>query len=391
MSNPPANWIIILLAAIVATTPLAIDMYLPAMPIMAEQLNTSIGMVQQSLSIFLAAYGVSMLICGPLADRFGRRPLALVGLSGFIMASVMLSFVNSIEWFLVWRAMQALFGAAATVVIPGIVRDIYQQHTAKGMSYVSMIMMLAPLIAPAIGSGILWISSWQMIFIVLALYALLIVTLSWRFLPESEPQPETQTAQFFAGYKIVFAKVSARPNIATSMFASFSFFCFLTAVPFVYIKYFNVNEQQFSLLFGFNVAMLMLANFVNSRLVTRLGPQRMLRFGLSMAVISASALTLFNFWQFPLVYTVLSIAPLMASLSLIATNADAMIIMQFPKNSGTATAVIGTLRFGSGALAGPLLAWFYNATALPFSLLMLAGVLLIAISQLWHKTSPAIA
>lgn len=390
MSKPPANWIIFLLAAIVATTPLAIDMYLPAMPIMAEQLNTSIGMVQQSLSIFLAAYGVSMLICGPLADQFGRRPLALVGLSGFIMASIILSFVASIEWFLFWRAMQALFGAAATVVIPGIVRDLYQQHTAKGMSYVSMIMMLAPLIAPAIGSGILWVSSWQMIFIVLAIYALLIVTLSWRFLPEGESQPETQSAQLFAGYKIVFAKVSARPNIATSMFASFSFFCFLTAVPFVYIEYFNVNEQQFSLLFGFNVAMLMLANFINSRLVTRLGPQRMLRFGLSMAVVSASALTLFNFWQFSLVYTVLSIAPLMASLSLIATNADAMIIMQFPKNSGTATAVIGTLRFGSGALAGPLLAWFYNATALPFSLLMLAGVLLIAISQLWHKSSTEI-
>ncbi|CAM3677923.1 multidrug effflux MFS transporter [Rheinheimera salexigens] len=385
MSKPPANWIIFLLAAIVATTPLAIDMYLPAMPIMAEQLNTTIGMVQQSLSIFLAAYGISMLICGPLADRFGRRPLALVGLSGFIVTSVILSFVTSIEWFLFWRALQALFGAAATVVVPGIVRDIYQQHTAKGMSYVSMIMMLAPLIAPAIGSGILWVSSWQMIFIVLAIYALLIVTLSWRFLPEAAPQQETTKAQFFAGYKIVFGKVSARPNIATSMFASFSFFCFLTAVPFVYIEYFKVNEQLFSLLFGFNVAMLMLANFVNSRMVTRQGPQRMLRFGLMMAVISASALTVFNFWQYPLVYTVLTIAPLMASLSLIATNADAMIIMEFPKNSGTATAVIGTLRFGSGALAGPLLAWFYNGTALPFSLLMLAGVLLIAISQLWHK------
>src|SRR5690606_7123116 len=109
--------------------------------------------------------------------------------------------------------------------------------------------------------------------------------------------------------------------------------CFLTAVPFVYIEYFKVNEQQFSLLFGFNVAMLMLANFVNSRMVTRQGPQRMLRFGLIMAVISASALTVFNFWQYPLVYTVLTIAPLMASLSLIATNADAMIIMDFPKNS----------------------------------------------------------
>jgi len=385
MTVKPAGWIIILLAAVVATTPLAIDMYLPAMPLMAQQLNTSIGMVQQSLSIFLAFFGVSMLICGPLADSLGRRPLALFGLTGFVLASIALSLVSSIEWFLFWRALQALCGAAATVVVPGIVRHIYQQHTAKGMSYVSMIMMLAPLLAPAIGSMVLWLANWQMIFITLAGYGLLILLLCWRYLPEIRPAGSRQPVAFFAGYKVVFSRVSARPDIATSMFASFSFFCFLTAVPFVYIKYFGVDEQQFSLLFGFNVVMLMLANFINSRLVSRLGPQRMLRAGLAVALTSASALTLFNFWQLDLVFTVLSIAPLMASLSLIATNADAMILMKFPDNSGTATAVIGTLRFGIGALAGPLLALFYNATPLPFAILMLVGVLCIALSQLWQQ------
>ncbi|MDP5137102.1 multidrug effflux MFS transporter [Rheinheimera baltica] len=385
MSHKPAGWIILLLAAVVATTPLAIDMYLPAMPIMAQQLDTSIGMVQQSLSIFLAFFGISMLVCGPLADSLGRRPLAIFGLSGFVLASIALSLVSSIEWFLAWRAVQALCGAAATVVVPGIVRHIYQEHTAKGMSYVSMIMMLAPLLAPAIGSGVLWLANWQMIFVTLAGYGAVVLLLSWRYLPEIRTSAQQVKPTFLSGYKVVFSRVSARPDIATSMFASFSFFCFLTAVPFVYIKFFGVNEQQFSLLFGFNVAMLMLANFVNSKVVTRLGPQRMLRVGLVLAMISASALALFNFWQLSLVYTVVSIAPLMASLSLIATNADAMILMKFPDNSGTATAVIGTLRFGIGALAGPLLAFFYNGTALPFSLLMLLGVLCIAVSQLWHK------
>lgn len=387
MSEKPAGWIILLLAAMVAITPLAIDMYLPAMPLMAQQLNTHIGLVQQSLSIFLAFFGMSMLICGPLADTMGRRPLAIFGLSGFVLASIALSLVSSIEWFLVWRAVQALCGAAATVVVPGIIRQLYQQHTAKGMSYVSMIMMLAPLLAPAIGSGILWLANWQMIFVTLAGYAVLILLLCWRYLPEIKPASAETRLNFFSGYKVVFSCASARPDIATSMFASFSFFCFLTAVPFVYIQFFGVNEQQFSLLFGFNVLMLMLANFINSRLVTRLGPQRMLRAGLAVAIVCASALTLFNFWQFSLLFTVLAIAPLMASLSLIATNADAMILMKFPHNSGTATAVIGTLRFGIGALAGPLLALFYNGTALPFALLMLLGVLCIAISQLWHNAA----
>lgn len=211
------------------------------------------------------------------------------------------------------------------------------------------------------------------------------------FLPDPVPVMKGRQLEFFSGYRFVFAHRAARPQIATSMFASFSFFCFLTAVPFVYIEYFGVNEQLFSLLFALNVSMLMLANFCNSRLVSRFGPQRMLNMGLVSALCSAVVLCLANWFELGLVFTVLSIAPLMASLGLIATNADAMILMRFPDHSGTATAVIGTLRFGSGALAGPLLALIYTGTALPFSLLMLSGVLAIAMSQFLgaHQARPA--
>ncbi|WP_301003700.1 multidrug effflux MFS transporter [Arsukibacterium sp.] len=384
-SSEPSVWLLMLLAAVVATTPLAIDMYLPAMPMMAAELETNIGLVQQSLSIFLAAYGIGMLLFGPLADMLGRRPLAVCGLAGFILASVALHLVDSIEWFLGWRALQALAGAAASVVVPGIIRHLYQQHTAKGMSYVSMIMMLAPLVAPAMGSGIIWLASWQAIFLFLAIYGAVVLVFCWRFLPEISRDSAQPRPAFFSGYIKVFRHKAAWPDIASSMFASFAFFCFLTAVSFVYIGYFGVSEQMFALLFGFNVLALMSANLLNSRLVVRFGPQRMLRCGLVVALCCASLLCGFNYFGLGLWYTVFTIAPLMASLGLMATNADAMIIMQFPHNSGTATAVIGTLRFGSGALAGPLLAWFYTGDALPFSLLMLSGVLAIGLSQLWRQ------
>lgn len=393
MKTPnPSIWLVMLLAAVIAITPLAIDMYLPAMQMMADDLQTSMALVQQSLSIYLAAYAVGMLLFGPLADMIGRRPLALAGMIGFLLSSLMLSLVSSIEWFLVWRALQAFTGAAATVVIPGIVRHLYQQHTAKGMSYVSMIMMLAPLIAPAVGSGLMYFAHWQIIFDVLAAYALLILLLSWRFMPEVPRAENAVKPAFFSGYLQVFANKKAWPYIATSMFASFSFFTFLTAVSFVYISYFKVSEQGFALLFGLNVSALMLINFVNSRLVTRLGPQRMLTSGLIVAIMCASLLSIFNYMELGLWFTVITIAPLMASLGLVATNADAMILMRFPEHTGTATAVIGTLRFGVGALAGPLLGMFYTGTALPFSLMMLAGTLCILMAQLLHyyhtKTSP---
>src|SRR5690606_40327934 len=149
-----------------------------------QAMNTHIGNVQQSLSIYLAAYALGMLLFGPLADALGRRPLAIFGLTGFTLASIVLGIVEQIEWFLTWRIIQAVCGAASSVVVPGIIRYMYREHTAKGMSYMSMIMMLAPLLAPAIGSAIMWLSSWHLIFIAQAVYATVIIVFAWRFLPE---------------------------------------------------------------------------------------------------------------------------------------------------------------------------------------------------------------
>ena len=310
MTKESHPFLIVLLAAVIATTPLAIDMYLPAMPVIAKDLHAHIGGVQQSLSIFLAAYGVGMLLFGPLADLVGRRPLAIFGLTGFTLCSIALAFVDNVQHFLILRALQAFCGAAATVVVPGLVRHMYQEHTAKGMSYMSMIMMLAPLLAPGIGSAILWISDWRSIFFVLAIYGALIFALVWRWLPEiSKPinDKPTSAGNFFSGYAIVFSNSQARPLIVSMMFGSFAFFCFITAVSFIYIKYFGVNEQEFSILFGANVLCLILANFINSRLVTRLGSVRMLRAGVALALISALSLCVFNLLELNLWFTVFSI------------------------------------------------------------------------------------
>ncbi len=387
MTRQSSPYLIVLLAAVIATTPLAVDMYLPAMPNIATDLHTHIGTVQQSLSIFLAAYASGMLLFGPLADVLGRRPLAIFGLTGFTTSSIALAFVNDPHLFLFLRATQAFCGAAATVVVPGFVRQLYQEHTAKGMSYLSMMMMLAPLLAPGIGSIILWFSDWRSIFMVLALYGTMIFLLVWKWLPEiSQPVRPAGTPRpgFFSGYRVVFSNRSARPMIMSMMFGSFSFFCFITGVSFVYINYFGVSEQTFSVLFGVNVICLMMANFINSRLVTRVGPLRMLRSGLYIALTSALVLCLISFLELDIVWTVLSIAPLMGSLTLMSTNADAIVLMKFPYNSGTATAVTGTLRFGSGAVAGPLLAYFYTGTAMPLALLMLGGVVAVALCQIWY-------
>lgn len=375
MPNQPSFRLIALFAAVIAVTPLAIDMYLPAMPQISQSLSADDNAVQQSLSIYLAFYALGMLLFGPLADAIGRRPLALGGLLGFLASSLWLSQVSSIESFLAGRALQAFTGAAATVVVPGMIRHLYQEHTAKGMSYVSMMMMIAPLLAPAIGSAVLVWADWRMIFVTLALYALLILLITAKAFPrQAQTQNSWRSVQFFSAYKTVLGQRQAQPMIAASMFASFSFFCFLTAVPFIYIGHFHVDTATFSLLFGANVLALIGANFLNSRFVVRFGSELLLKLAFSTATVSAAVLVAVSYLDGPLWAVVAGIVPLMASLGICATNADALILIRFAHHSGTATAVIGTLRFGAGAIAGPLLALGGQQALLPFALLMAFGV-----------------
>jgi DHA1 family bicyclomycin/chloramphenicol resistance-like MFS transporter len=373
-----------LLASIIAISPLAIDMYLPAMPLLAQQLSTDMPTVQNSLSIYLLGYALGLLFFGPLADKYSRRKLVMLGISGFIVMSIALIFVTSIEQFLSLRFLQAFISSAATVVVPGTIKEHYGKDTAKGFSYVSMIMMLAPMIAPTIGSFLL-LHSWQSIFFSLAFYSFVVLVLAYRYLPEVKRDIGHKQVSFLKRYHTVLSHQKARLNIISSMVISLAFFAYITAIPFVYLTVFHVSEFNFSLLFAINVVALMGAHFINTRLVSRKGSVKMLSFGLMVAIIFSSALVVVNYFSLSLIYTTVAVLPLMGSLSMIAVNADALILQEFTHESGTATAVIGTLRFGIGSLAGPILAYFYDGTALPFALLMWCSVIVVLLCQLPNK------
>ncbi len=370
-----------LLAAIIAISPLAIDMYLPAMPILAEQLSTDMPMVQNSLSIYLLGYALGLLFFGPQADKHSRRKLVILGISGFIVMSLALIFVTSIEQFLSLRFLQAFISSAATVVVPGTIKERYGKDTAKGFSYVSMIMMLAPMIAPSIGA-VLLLHSWQLIFFALAVYSTVILFLAYRFLPEVKREKTLEPVSFLQRYKTVLSHKKSQLNIVSSMLVSLAFFAYITAIPFVYLTVFKVSEFEFSLLFAINILALMTAHFINTRLVGRKGSTTMLKYGLIVAVTFSSMLVLVNFLHLPMLYTAIAVLPLMGSLSMIAVNADALIMLEFTREAGTATAVIGTLRFGIGALAGPILAFYYDGSALPFALLMWCAIVAVLLCQL---------
>ena len=369
-----------LFAAIFAITPLAIDMYLPALPQIALNLDAPIQLMQNSISIYLAGYAFGMFLFGPLADRFGRRPLILLGLSGFVVCSILLSYTQNAEQFLLLRFCQAFSGGAATVVIPGAIRHLFGKDTAKGLSYVSMIMMVAPMLAPAVGGYLLLLDEWPLIFRVLAIYGVVMLILAAVFFPNFETETsvvQSEQISFYGRYKKVLGDATCRPYLMVSMLGSIVFFTYITSVSFLYMQVFAFNAQEFSWLFGLNVVAMIFASFVNTRLVPRLGSAAILKGGAFLAFMAAAGF-LIAIWSSSATWLVIvCLIAMIATLMIVTANSDALILQHFGAHAGTATAVIGTLRFGCGALAGPLLAVFFDGSALPIAILSVGCLLMI--------------
>ncbi len=279
-----------LLAATMAVSPFAIDTYLPAMPQIAEALSTDIKLLQNSLSVYLLGYAFGMFVFGPLVDKLGRKSVLLVGLFGYGLFSLLIADCDNGTEFIIYRFFQASFGGAATVVIPGAISALFGKDTSKGLSYVSIIMMIAPLIAPSIGALILKISDWRVIFVVLAFYATIIFILNISFFPKLESNLNTDKTFktiYLSKYGMIFENRNCRPFLLVSMLASFTFFIFITGIAFVYMQIFKLSEFAFGLLFGVNVIVLMSINMLNVRLSGKIGSRRMISLIWFVAFLSA--------------------------------------------------------------------------------------------------------
>lgn len=371
-----------LMAAISALPPLSIDMYLPAIPGMADSLNTDISVIQNSLSIFLISFGFGMLFFGPLSDRYGRRPLALFGLAGFAFTSLGLAMSPTAEMFLVFRFFQGLLGSAATIVIPAMIRDCFGKDTAKGMSTVTMIMLTAPLVAPLIGSVLLTVSDWRSIFFTLTTYAVVVFIFTLLKLPETlSLEAKSQRRSFLNNYLSILSNPRIYPYLATFLMSSLAFFTYLTSAPFVFITWFGVTEIQFGFIFTTTAGALILANFINVRNVSRLGSRRMMHLGLCTGFAFALLLFLLTIANLHISLTIFCYFMIIGSLGIISVNAESLILIEFPNQASTTSAVTRTLRFSTGALVGPILALVYTGTPVPISSLILIALTLAALIQ----------
>lgn len=359
-SRQPSSFnIVFILGLLAMLMPLSIDMYLPALPVISQQFGVPAGSAQMTLSTYILGFAVGQLLYGPMADSLGRKPVILGGTLIFAVAAIACALSKSIDQLIVMRFFHGLAAAAASVVINALMRDIYpKEEFSRMMSFVMLVTTIAPLVAPMAGGAVLVWFSWRSIFWILAAAAILASLAIWFFISETLP---VEKRQKFHLRTVLgnFASLFRHKRVLSYMLASgFSFaamFSFLSAGPFVYIELNHVSPQHFGYYFALNIVFLFIMTTINSRIVRRVGALNMFRAGLfvqfAMAVwMVACALLDVGFWSL-----VLGIAVFVGCVSMVSSNAMAVILDEFPHMAGTASSLAGTFRFGIGAIIGALL------------------------------------
>nr|WP_234424100.1 Bcr/CflA family multidrug efflux MFS transporter [Enterobacter bugandensis] len=349
--------------------PLSIDMYLPALPVISAQFGVPAGSAQMTLSTYILGFALGQLLYGPMADSLGRKPVILGGTLVFAAAAVACALAQSIDQLIIMRFLHGLAAAAASVVINALMRDIYpKEEFSRMMSFVMLVTTIAPLVAPMAGGAVLVWFSWHAIFWILALAALLASAMIFFFIDETLPVERRQ--KFHIRTTIGnFASLFRHKRVLSYMLASgFSFagmFSFLSAGPFVYIELNHVSPQHFGYYFALNIVFLFVLTIINSRFVRRVGALNMFRAGLWIQFVMAVWLVVSAFLDVGFWALVIGVAAFVGCVSMISSNAMAVILDEFPHMAGTASSLAGTFRFGIGAIVGALLSMATFTTAWP--------------------------
>ena len=233
--------LIVILGAISALTPIAIDMYLPAMPSIAKEFGVSGGDIQITLTAYMAGFAIGQLLHGPLADSFGRKPVLLIGTLCFALASICSAMAPSIDLLIWTRIAQGFAGAAAAVVIQAIVRDMFEKEEfARTMSFIMLVMTLAPLVAPLAGGYMALWFGWRSIFWLIALIALLVIIAISFKIPETlqpEKRQPFRVRSVLYNYRSLAGSTDAMLLIVMGALSFSGMFAFLTAGPFFYVDF----------------------------------------------------------------------------------------------------------------------------------------------------------
>ncbi|MFC0032296.1 multidrug effflux MFS transporter [Micromonospora chaiyaphumensis] len=359
MSRGQQARLVLVLGSLIAIGPLTIDMYLPALPAITADLETTSAAVQLTLTGTLAGLALGQLLIGPLSDAVGRRLPLLAGIALHILASLLCVVAPTVQVVGVLRILQGLGVAATSVVATAVVRDLFSGAAfARLFSRLMLVMGAAPILAPTLGSGLLRWSDWRGVFVALAVFGLLLVVVAAVGLRETLP-PERRrhggVAAVGRDYRALLRDRTFVGLVLVTGLAMAALFAYVAGSSFVFQERYGLDEQQFGLAFGAGAVGLITATQLNVRLLRRYTPQRILVTALTVG--TAAGLVLVGFAAtgvggLPAVLAALWVV--LAAAGLAMPNAPALALSRHGEAAGTAAALLGAVQFGVGALAAPL-------------------------------------
>jgi DHA1 family bicyclomycin/chloramphenicol resistance-like MFS transporter len=385
---------ILILGALTAFGPLAIDFYLPAFPAMALAFGTDEKHVQMTLAAYFLGLSIGQLLYGPVADRFGRRIPLLTGVGLFTVASLACAFAPNLEWLIGARFIQALGGCAGMVIARAVVSDKCDAvGSANVFSQLMLVMGLAPILAPMLGGLLVNTTGWQSIFLVLTGFSALAALAVALGLPES--LPDYVPRQPLKGALRQYGRLLADPvylgHALTGGLAVAGMFAYISGSPFVFIKLYGVPAEHFGWLFGTNAAGFILVAQVNARLLAKRGPAFLLArtvwiyLGAGLTLLAVSSLHTEQLWPLLIPLFVCN-----ASLGCILPNASACAMNGQGARAGSASALLGCLQFSIAAGASALVGVLHDGSAMPMAMVIsLCGILVVSVAMLTRRLQNA--
>ncbi|PKH15810.1 multidrug effflux MFS transporter [Pseudomonas fluorescens] len=378
--------IILILGALSAFAPLAIDFYLPGFPAIASAFATDEKHIQLTLAVYFGGLAIGQLIYGPLADRFGRRVPLLSGVTLFTLASFACAYAPSLEWLIGARFVQALGGCAGMVISRAVVSDKCDAvGSAKVYSQLMLVTGLAPILAPLAGGLMVGLWGWQSIFLALSLFSVMAAIAVAVGLPETFPahQPRQPLSGSLRRYGALLSDRVYLGYALTGGISIAGMFAYIAGSPFVFIKLYGVPAEHYGWLFGSNAAGFILVAQLNARLLAKRGPAFLL--SRTVWVYVAAALTLLGIAALRTEALWPLLVPLficIASLGCILPNTSACAMNGQGARAGSASALLGCIQFGVAAGAASLVGVLHDGTAMPMAMVIsLCGVLAVTIAM----------
>ena len=385
MNNKQYFALILILGTLTALAPFSIDMYLPGFKAIARDLDTSAAKVSLSLTGFFIGISAGQLLYGPLLDRFGRKKPLYIGLVVYILASVGCSMAHSIESLIVLRFIQAIGSCASTVASVAMVRDLFPvKDSAKVFSLLILVLGASPMIAPTIGGYVTAAFGWSYVFLILALLGLIVLAASILWLPDSyKPDPEIslKPAPIIGNFLAVVREPQFYTYAFTGAIAFSGLFAYVSGSPLVFMTVFGVSEKVYGWIFAALSVGFIGASQLNTLLLKRYNGMQIIRAALlSYAVIGTLFLVTALMGWLNLETTIVFFFLILACVGITNPNASSLSLAPFSKNAGSASALMGALQMGFGALISVLISMFDHPSATPVAAgIAVAGILSLVI------------